>query len=138
MCSQVDAVCTCLHNGSVVIQRNLLDFLHLAVPLDCQQLKRADFIRIMEAAVGVVISRDGSLSRRLYAWVLGKPTYDSFHNSRQAINDSSSANERGIDYFKVMVVTVECILVELLKNMDFPLFIAGLFCLFVFLYSVNS
>ncbi|BFZ25222.1 hypothetical protein BsWGS_28261 [Bradybaena similaris] len=96
----VDAVCTCLHNGAVVIQRNLLDFLHLAVPLDCPLLKRADFIRIMEAAVGVVICRDGSLSRRFYAWVLGKSTFDSYHSSRQSINDSSITSERGIDYFK--------------------------------------
>ncbi|CAG5136270.1 unnamed protein product [Candidula unifasciata] len=96
----VGAVCACLDNRSVVIQRNILEFLHLAIPLDCSQLTRADFVRIMEAAIKVVLCQDGSLSRRLYAWILGTPTFDS-HHSRQSVNDSTTTRETGIDFFKL-------------------------------------
>ena len=37
----------------------------------CAQATRPDMIRILSAALHVVLRRDMSLNRRLYAWLLG-------------------------------------------------------------------
>lgn len=37
----------------------------------CVQATRPDMIRILSAALHVVLRRDMSLNRRLYAWLLG-------------------------------------------------------------------
>lgn len=45
----------------------------------CLQATRPDMIRILSAALHVVLRRDMSLNRRLYAWLLGKNAHTQTH-----------------------------------------------------------
>lgn len=46
----------------------------------CLQATRPDMIRILSAALHVVLRRDMSLNRRLYAWLLGEKQTQDTHS----------------------------------------------------------
>ncbi|KAJ6784133.1 hypothetical protein PWT90_09007 [Aphanocladium album] len=64
-----------LADEQVLIQRGFLDLLVSHLPLDSKVLqtrvKSSDLELLLKSAVGVVIRRDMSLNRRLWAWLLG-------------------------------------------------------------------
>ncbi|KAK2113988.1 Protein dopey-1 [Saguinus oedipus] len=68
----VEAVSTSVQDSSVLVQRSTLDLILFCFPFHMsQQATRPDMIRILSAALHVVLRRDMSLNRRLYAWLLG-------------------------------------------------------------------
>ncbi|GAB1600861.1 protein dopey-1-like isoform X3 [Argonauta hians] len=67
----VQASCTAVQDSIVLVQRSLLDFLLIAFPMHNAQLTKADMLKILKASVTVILRRDMSLNRRLYAWLLG-------------------------------------------------------------------
>ncbi|XP_054596555.1 protein DOP1A isoform X2 [Nothobranchius furzeri] len=67
----VEAVCTSVQDSSVLVQRSTLDLILFCFPFHMSQATRPDMIRILSAALHVVLRRDMSLNRRLYAWLLG-------------------------------------------------------------------
>ena len=82
-----------LADPQILIQRGFLDLLVTHVPLDSPILQRKVNAKDMEllvgAAVGVVIRRDMSLNRRLWAWLLGpEPSAD-----MDGANEAESAAE---------------------------------------------
>ncbi|XP_012945131.1 protein dopey-1 [Aplysia californica] len=104
----VSSVCACLQDSSVLVQRSMLDFLLMAFPMHNGQLTRADQAKVVEAAVNVVLRRDMSLNRRLYAWLLGTSTtattatvtVDSSSSARQRADSSSTTSEMDLSYFQ--------------------------------------
>ena len=58
--------------GTALIQRNLLDFLCAALPLNSDHIIQADLVQILRRGLFVVLRRDMSLNRRLYQWLLNK------------------------------------------------------------------
>ncbi|KAJ1356118.1 hypothetical protein KIN20_013768 [Parelaphostrongylus tenuis] len=67
----VAALCaTANDSGSPLVQRNLLDFLCSAFPLDSTNLTREDFVQLVMRCMFVVLRRDMSLNRRLYTWLM--------------------------------------------------------------------
>ncbi|KAK2612449.1 hypothetical protein QQS21_001553 [Conoideocrella luteorostrata] len=84
-----------LGDEQLLIQRGFLDLLVSHLPLDSNVLqnrvKSADLELLVRAAVGVVIRRDMSLNRRLWAWLLGpNPTGpDGDHNEQSQVYLSS-------------------------------------------------
>ncbi len=68
---QVEALCASVQDASVLVQRSALDLLLLGFPMHNSQLTRPDMIKIITAVIKVVLRRDMSLNRRLYAWLLG-------------------------------------------------------------------
>uniref|UniRef100_A0AAY4AEP0 Dopey N-terminal domain-containing protein n=1 Tax=Denticeps clupeoides TaxID=299321 RepID=A0AAY4AEP0_9TELE len=68
----VEAVSTSVQDSSVLVQRSTLDLILFCFPFHMSQATRPDMIRILSAALHVVLRRDMSLNRRLYAWLLGK------------------------------------------------------------------
>lgn len=64
-----------LADSQLLIQRGFLDLLVSHIPLDSTVLQNkvteSDLDRLISAAAGVVIRRDMSLNRRLWAWFLG-------------------------------------------------------------------
>ncbi|PIO34532.1 hypothetical protein AB205_0097240 [Aquarana catesbeiana] len=90
----VEAVSTSVQDSSVLVQRSTLDLILFCFPFHMSQAAdghrsgvtdgngeasalmtmatRPDMIRILSAALRVVLRRDMSLNRRLYAWLLGK------------------------------------------------------------------
>ncbi|XP_038616962.1 protein dopey-1 isoform X2 [Tachyglossus aculeatus] len=67
----VEAVRTSVQDSSVLVQRSTLDLILFCFPFHMSQATRPDMIRILSAALHVVLRRDMSLNRRLYAWLLG-------------------------------------------------------------------
>uniref|UniRef100_A0A8C4GJI3 DOP1 leucine zipper like protein A n=1 Tax=Dicentrarchus labrax TaxID=13489 RepID=A0A8C4GJI3_DICLA len=67
----VEAVSTSVQDSSVLVQRSTLDLILFCFPFHMSQATRPDMIRILSAALHVVLRRDMSLNRRLYAWLLG-------------------------------------------------------------------
>uniref|UniRef100_A0A8C6QYV0 DOP1 leucine zipper like protein A n=1 Tax=Nannospalax galili TaxID=1026970 RepID=A0A8C6QYV0_NANGA len=70
----VEAVSTSVKDSSVLVQRSTLDLILFCFPFHMTfifQATRPDMIRILSAALHVVLRRDMSLNRRLYAWLLG-------------------------------------------------------------------
>ncbi|XP_058690472.1 protein dopey-1 isoform X2 [Poecile atricapillus] len=66
----VEAVSTSVQDTSVLVQRSTLDLILFCFPFHMSQATRPDMIRILSAALHVVLRRDMSLNRRLYAWLL--------------------------------------------------------------------
>lgn len=81
-----------LADEQVLIQRGFLDLLVSHLPLDSKVLqtrvKSSDLELLLKSAVGVVIRRDMSLNRRLWAWLLGPepavPENEQAHDSTGA------------------------------------------------------
>ncbi|KAK1171168.1 protein dopey-1-like isoform X2 [Acipenser oxyrinchus oxyrinchus] len=67
----VEAVSTSVQDSSVLVQRSTLDLILFCFPFHMSQATRTDMIWILSAALHVVLRRDMSLNRRLYAWLLG-------------------------------------------------------------------
>lgn len=90
----------------------MLDFLLLAFPMHNGQMTRADLAKVVESAVNVVLRRDMSLNRRLYAWLLGTTTtattatVTSDAHYRQRADSSSTISEMDNSYFQV---NIKCI-----------------------------
>jgi len=55
----------------VLVQRSTLDLLLYVFPIHCCHLTQSDTVKVLTAAIGVVLRRDMSLNRRLYAWLIG-------------------------------------------------------------------
>ena len=68
---QVKAVCGCLGDTNVLVQRNGLDFILALLPLHTDLIHRRLKCLLTEAGLEVLLRRDMSLNRRLYAWILG-------------------------------------------------------------------
>ncbi|CAN7989377.1 unnamed protein product [Ixodes hexagonus] len=67
----VQGLCAALQDTSVLVQRSALELLLLGFPLHNCQLVSADRVRVCTAAVVVLLRRDMSLNRRLFAWLFG-------------------------------------------------------------------
>uniref|UniRef100_H3CN39 DOP1 leucine zipper like protein A n=1 Tax=Tetraodon nigroviridis TaxID=99883 RepID=H3CN39_TETNG len=101
----VEAVSTSVQDSSVLVQRSTLDLILFCFPFHMSQVHenlpatRPDMIRILSAALHVVLRRDMSLNRRLYAWLLG------FDNNGGTIGPrstrQSNPEEHASQYFNV-------------------------------------
>ena len=60
---QVGALCAAVQDSSVLVQRFTLDLLLAAFPMHNSQLIRPDLVRLVTAAVTVLLRRDMSLNR---------------------------------------------------------------------------
>ncbi|CAF2527782.1 unnamed protein product [Rotaria sp. Silwood2] len=70
--TMVSAVCTCLQDREQsLVQRSILDFLLICLPMHNKQLTKIDIMKIITVALHVLLKRDMSLNRRIYAWFLG-------------------------------------------------------------------
>ncbi|KAA1127179.1 hypothetical protein PGTUg99_029413 [Puccinia graminis f. sp. tritici] len=86
-----------LEDGNILVQRGILDLLLSNLKLDsfgfCCDTRHRDRLLLTRAALGVVLRRDLSLSRRLYTWLMGPlPTAED-----NSINQSKYFEEHGLD-----------------------------------------
>ncbi|KAL5009879.1 hypothetical protein ScPMuIL_012184 [Solemya velum] len=95
----VESMCSAVNDENILVQRCMLDFLLAAFPMHNGQLTKADIRKIVKAAVDVVLRRDMSLNRRLYAWLLGMDTSGSVigGTSRHPTGDSHRPVSTEID-----------------------------------------
>ncbi|OAL72242.1 serine/threonine protein kinase [Trichophyton violaceum] len=94
---------TGLADEQVLIQRNFLDLLVTHLPLHSSVLQRRvtskDLELLVGAAVGVVIRRDMSLNRRLWAWLLGPDFDKSSHANDAGVHNSMSSSSAAMATF---------------------------------------
>ncbi|CAM1295861.1 DOPEY1 (predicted) [Pycnogonum litorale] len=69
--TMVKAFCLAVQDSNILVQRSTLDLLQLCFPMHNSQLLKPDMSNIVTCAVLVVLRRDMSLNRRLFAWLLG-------------------------------------------------------------------
>ncbi|KAM9317340.1 protein DOP1A [Gastrophryne carolinensis] len=93
----VEAVSTSVQDSSVLVQRSTLDLILFCFPFHMSQATRPDMIRILSAALSVVLRRDMSLNRRLYAWLLGFDNNGAIVGPRS--NRQSNPEEHASYYF---------------------------------------
>jgi hypothetical protein len=76
----VRAFCTGLGDEQLLVQRGFLDLLVTALPLSSpilqEKVSKPDLQLLVTSAAGVVMRRDMSLNRRLWAWFLGPDDSD--------------------------------------------------------------
>ena len=104
----MQALCVSVQDSSVLVQRSTLDFLLLGFPLHHSQLVKSDLARIVTEAIKVVLRRDMSLNRRLYAWLLGTDangqpitviTETKSHSKTNRSDSISTTSESDMYYF---------------------------------------
>ena len=69
---QVHAVSTALRDNSLLVQRNMLDFLldQFFLPVVTTYLSSKEKVTLVASGLEVLLRRDMSLNRRLYMWLL--------------------------------------------------------------------
>ena len=95
--SQVQGVCLALNDNLALVQRNSLDFLVQLLPLHITSLPQDHLCSVMTASLGVLLRRDMSLNRRLYAWILGANGEGSSGHTRS----DSVSEEDNVKYFEI-------------------------------------
>jgi len=104
----VDALCASVQDSNVLVQRSALDLLLHVFPIHSCHLTQSDTITILSAAITVVLRRDMSLNRRLYAWLIGTdangvPITVAAGNASSAAETGSlerQDSEPNMDYFE--------------------------------------
>ncbi|CAF1093610.1 unnamed protein product [Adineta ricciae] len=68
----VSAVCICLYdNEQPLVQRSMLDFLLICLPLHIDLLTKGNMIKIITMTFHILLKRDAALNRRIYSWFVG-------------------------------------------------------------------
>jgi hypothetical protein len=93
----VHALCAISEDaGSTLIQRHFLDFLCAALPLDLNSIPITleELVEILRRCLFIVLRRDTSLNKRLYQWLLNRPS----DTTMLPIN--SAERDAELDFFK--------------------------------------
>uniref|UniRef100_A0A0K0E6R9 Dopey_N domain-containing protein n=1 Tax=Strongyloides stercoralis TaxID=6248 RepID=A0A0K0E6R9_STRER len=99
-------------DGSTLVQRNLLDFLCSAFPLNSQHLSEPDLVQLLRRCLFVVLRRDMSLNRRLFQWLLNR----SGDSGGTSIPVNGNENEIDLQFFKeYSLPLIKQALIEYLK-----------------------
>lgn len=93
----IRAYSAALEDGNILVQRGILDLLLANLKLDSYgfscDTRHRDKLLLTRAALGVVLRRDLSLSRRLYNWLMGPPPT----TEDNAINQSEYFQQYGLN-----------------------------------------
>lgn len=96
----VQAVSVALGDSSVLVQRNMLDFVLAFLPVDTHFLSAKEKVMLVAAALEVLLRRDMSLNRRLYTWLLGPNSVKNESPSRtDSVCSSDADHEESMETF---------------------------------------
>lgn len=73
-----------------LVQRSILDFMCICLPLSTQQITRTDKINLIVVAIHVILRRDMSLNRRIYSWFMGSSSTASTPGPNAGSNSASA------------------------------------------------
>ncbi|XP_013389897.1 LOW QUALITY PROTEIN: protein dopey-1-like [Lingula anatina] len=109
----VQALSSAVEDKSALVQRSALELLLSGFPMHNSQLTRPDMIKLLTSGIYVVLRRDMSLNRRLYAWLLGTDvngtpllSVPEQHNKQLKRCDSSESGETELHYFNTYSKTL--------------------------------
>lgn len=101
---QVKALSAGLQDITVLVQRSSLDLLLVGFPLHNSNLVKDDVVTLVTAALTTILRRDKSLTRRLYAWLLGSEVNASLlsleHPLVKKIEEMSNVSQSSV-YFEM-------------------------------------
>lgn len=112
----MSALCACLNDPVILVQRNTLEFLLLGFPMHTTLVSRADFIRLVTNGLNTILRRDMSLNRRLYSWLLGSEVKqqsaaaDKKHNNDSAASTTTTASYFELHSKEVLIKALRCTL----------------------------
>jgi Dopey, N-terminal len=86
----VNALIAMLSNSSTLVNRSTLDFMIQKFDPDTASGVVSDFDKLLRAAVRVLLKRDMSLNRRVFAWIKNAPLNGVFQILCSVINVSVS------------------------------------------------
>ncbi|XP_063217046.1 protein dopey-1 homolog isoform X2 [Bacillus rossius redtenbacheri] len=114
----VNALCACVQDSSVLVQRSALDLLLIGFPMHNSQLVRADMARLVTASLVTILRRDMSLNRRLFAWLSGSEVNLSLLNPEHPLVKRASQSPEHNLYFHMYSkdMLVQAIKVTLNQN----------------------
>ncbi|XP_032590536.1 protein dopey-1 homolog isoform X2 [Drosophila grimshawi] len=78
----MSALCACLNDTLILVQRNTLEFLLLGFPMHTRLLEEEQLVVLVTNGLNTILRRDMSLNKRLFSWLLASevtknsPTYD--------------------------------------------------------------
>jgi hypothetical protein len=79
-----------------LVQRSILDLMCLCLPINSQQITKNDKINLIVVAIHVILRRDMSLNRRIYAWFMGiSPTSSGGGGGGGGGGNSKNSNNTG-------------------------------------------
>lgn len=87
----INAICCCLQDMNPLVQRSILDLMCTCLPLSTQQITRTDKINLIVVAIHVILRRDMSLNRRIYAWFMGSSSGTSTNSSSSTPGSNPNA-----------------------------------------------
>lgn len=73
--TMVTAICACVQDTMVLVQRSGLDLLQVGFPMHNTQLSKSDMIRLVTASLITILRRDMSLNRYFKTHVKHSRTY---------------------------------------------------------------
>ena len=71
MLFQIFALCECLQDTTVLVQRIALDIVISLIGQEQRRLSDKDVVLLNCSAFNVLLRKDLSLNRRLYSWIFG-------------------------------------------------------------------
>lgn len=96
---KVQAICAGLSDDSILVQRSVLDFILVFLPLHVNLISTSQKVSVMSATLGVLLRRDMSLNRRLYTWILGTNLKSSTSLSRADSVGSTDEQDSPMDTY---------------------------------------
>jgi hypothetical protein len=92
------------------VQRAILDFLLICLPMHKNQLRNVNMMKIITASFHILLKRDISLNRRIYTWFLGTNEL-----CKDNLDQQSQINEQ-IDSSSYFMKYTQEILIESLRT----------------------
>ena len=106
----VNGICCCLQDPNPLVQRSILDFICLCLPINTTQITKSDKLQLIVVAIHVVLRRDMSLNRRIYTWLMG-PT-----SAKPKTNDSTQNESLSKNYFDLYSKSLLISSIKMLLN----------------------
>lgn len=113
---QMSALCACLNDPVILVQRNTLEFLLLGFPMHTSLLLKEDFTRLVTNGLNTILRRDMSLNRRLYSWLLGsevtgkQSATEKNHSNVATTEDSAKPSYFELHSKEVLIKALRCTL----------------------------
>jgi hypothetical protein len=93
----INGICSCLQDSNSLVQRTILEFINICLPLNSRQITKGDKLQLLVVAIHVLLRRDMTLNRRVYSWLIGPKAQTSSGINSENDGKSSSTNDKPED-----------------------------------------
>ncbi|KAH8396651.1 hypothetical protein KR215_001784 [Drosophila sulfurigaster] len=107
----MSALCACLNDSLILVQRNTLEFLLLGFPMHTQLLDEEQLVLLVTNGLNTILRRDMSLNRRLFSWLLASevtknsPTYDTLSLDSTTVDGQKEAEPYFVTHSRHILIS---------------------------------